>query len=182
VAVSIDRGGRKRAYTVAVFLSFQFLPETRPLLDTAKGAVVVEVEAILSTFYGGPSTIYLLLGFCFQDILFPKYSVANLSSGQSFVRMSRYEASHYALKSCQAPLLSPSPQHFAVMHQPPAEPVVYSMETVDEVVSALASFVTKAQKEAIDKRGRFTIALSGGSLPKMLRGLVNVPSIQWDKW
>jgi 6-phosphogluconolactonase len=76
----------------------------------------------------------------------------------------------------------PDQQHFAVMHQPPADPVVYSMETVDDVVSALASFVTKAQKEAIEKKGRFTIALSGGSLPKMLRGLVNVPSIQWDKW
>jgi 6-phosphogluconolactonase len=68
------------------------------------------------------------------------------------------------------------------MHQPPADPVVYSLPTVDAVVTALAQFVIKSQKEAISKKGRFTIALSGGSQPKMLRGLIGAPGIQWDKW
>jgi len=42
--------------------------------------------------------------------------------------------------------------------------------------------VTKAQKEAVEKMGRFTLAISGGSLPKMLKGLVNSQAIKWDKW
>jgi 6-phosphogluconolactonase len=56
------------------------------------------------------------------------------------------------------------------------------METVDEVVSALAAFVLKAQNEAIERKGRFAIALSGGSLPKMLKGLIDAPGARWDKW
>ncbi|KAJ7293336.1 hypothetical protein C8J57DRAFT_1268764 [Mycena rebaudengoi] len=46
----------------------------------------------------------------------------------------------------------------------------------------LAAFIIKAQKESLDKKGRFTVALSGGSLPKMLRGLIGHPSVKWDKW
>lgn len=68
------------------------------------------------------------------------------------------------------------------MHQPPAAPVVYSLPTADDVVTALAQFVIRSQHEAIEKKGRFTIALSGGSQPKMLRGLIGAPGIQWDKW
>jgi len=68
------------------------------------------------------------------------------------------------------------------MHGPPNPPILHSFETTDEVVNALAAFVNKAQKEAIEKKDRFTIALSGGSLPKMLKGLIAHPSIKWDKW
>lgn len=68
------------------------------------------------------------------------------------------------------------------MSHPQHKPVVYSMETVDEVVSTLAAFVLKSQNEAIEKKGRFTVALSGGSLPKMLRGLIDAPGTRWDKW
>ncbi|CAG7848035.1 Probable 6-phosphogluconolactonase Short=6PGL [Serendipita indica DSM 11827] len=68
------------------------------------------------------------------------------------------------------------------MHHSPATPVVYSLPTVDDVKDALAQFVVKAQHEAIEKKGRFTIALSGGSLPKMLGKLVDAPDVQWDRW
>jgi len=46
----------------------------------------------------------------------------------------------------------------------------------------LAVFIVKAQKEAIDKKGRFTVALSGGSLPKQLNKLIDNPAVKWDKW
>lgn len=66
------------------------------------------------------------------------------------------------------------------MHQPPNPPTVYSLST--GLSSALASFIVKAQKESIEKKGRFTVALSGGSLPKQLKGLINNPGVRWDKW
>jgi len=53
---------------------------------------------------------------------------------------------------------------------------------VDNVVDGLANFINQAQKDAIEKKGRFTIALSGGSLPKLLKGLVDMKGIKWDKW
>jgi 6-phosphogluconolactonase len=61
-------------------------------------------------------------------------------------------------------------------------PVLHSFASSSELVEALASFVIEAQKEAIEKKGRFTLAVSGGSLPKQLNGLVNKPGIKWDKW
>jgi len=70
----------------------------------------------------------------------------------------------------------------AGVHQPPNPPILHSFPTVDVLVDSLASFVLKAQKEAIDKRGRFCVALSGGSLPKMLKGLIGNPGVKWDKW
>jgi len=65
---------------------------------------------------------------------------------------------------------------------PVAEPVLHSFLTPDALVDGLAEFVAKAQKDAINKKGRFTIAISGGSLPKMLRGLIGRNGIKWDKW
>ena len=63
-----------------------------------------------------------------------------------------------------------------------AEPTIYSFGAVPDLVEALAAFVIKAQKEAIEKKGRFTLALSGGSLPKQLGGLAGKPGIRWDLW
>lgn len=40
----------------------------------------------------------------------------------------------------------------------------------------------KAQRDAVDKRGKFTLALSGGSLAANLRGLAGQENVQWDKW
>lgn len=70
----------------------------------------------------------------------------------------------------------------ATLHHPPTGPVLISHTDTDSLIRNLAAFVAKAQKDAIDKKGRFTIALSGGSLSKMLRGLIDNTSIKWDKW
>ena len=68
------------------------------------------------------------------------------------------------------------------IHPAPNPPVLLSFANSDELVSSLATFVEKAQRDSINKKGRFTIALSGGSLPKMLRGLIGNPHIKWDQW
>ncbi|KAF9270433.1 6-phosphogluconolactonase [Marasmius fiardii PR-910] len=70
----------------------------------------------------------------------------------------------------------------AAVHHPPNPPVIHNFASVDTLVDTLAAFVVKVQKEAIDKKGRFTIAISGGSLPKMLGGLIGNPGAKWDKW
>lgn len=66
--------------------------------------------------------------------------------------------------------------------QPPAPPVFYSFKSNDVLVDSLANFVVKAQRDAVEKRGKFTIALSRGSLAANLRGLVGQENVQWDKW
>ncbi|KAG6850315.1 hypothetical protein H0H93_014890 [Arthromyces matolae] len=68
------------------------------------------------------------------------------------------------------------------VHQGPNPPALISFASTDALVDGLAAFIVKAQKESLDKRGRFTIALSGGSLPKLLRGLIDNPAVKWDKW
>lgn len=65
---------------------------------------------------------------------------------------------------------------------PPAPPILYSFPTGDQLIDSLAQFIVKVQKDAIDKKGRFTIALSGGSLPKQLKGLIGHSGVKWDKW
>jgi 6-phosphogluconolactonase len=66
--------------------------------------------------------------------------------------------------------------------QPPAPPVFYRFKETDTLVDSLANFVVKAQRDAVDKRGKFTIALSRGTLAANLRGLVGQENVQWDKW
>ncbi|KAJ7107657.1 6-phosphogluconolactonase [Mycena crocata] len=67
-------------------------------------------------------------------------------------------------------------------HQPPNPAILVSFPDAEAIVESLAAFIVKAQKESIDKKGRFTVALSGGSLPAMLRGLIGNPAVKWDKW
>jgi len=52
----------------------------------------------------------------------------------------------------------------------------------ERMISPLANFIVERQKIAISTSGRFTIALSGGSLPQMLTGLISIPDVEWDKW
>ncbi|KAL7420801.1 suppressor of los1-1 [Cryptotrichosporon argae] len=66
--------------------------------------------------------------------------------------------------------------------QPPAPPVFYTFKDNETLVDSLANFVIKAQRDAVDKRGKFTLALSGGSLAANLRGLAGQENVQWDKW
>jgi 6-phosphogluconolactonase len=57
-----------------------------------------------------------------------------------------------------------------------------SFQSSQDIPKALAAFVLKAQKESVEKKGRFTVALSGGSLPKQLKALIGDPAAKWDKW
>ncbi|KIP11510.1 hypothetical protein PHLGIDRAFT_63885 [Phlebiopsis gigantea 11061_1 CR5-6] len=64
----------------------------------------------------------------------------------------------------------------------PSAPILCSFSNPDELVDSLAQFIVKAQKEAVQKKGRFTVAISGGSLPQQLSGLIGRPGVKWDKW
>ena len=64
----------------------------------------------------------------------------------------------------------------------PTRPIVYSFPDTSNLSDSLAEYILKAQKESIDKRRRFTVAISGGSLPKTLTALITKPGVQWDKW
>jgi len=68
------------------------------------------------------------------------------------------------------------------MPSAPSAPVLYRFPEVSDLTSSLANFIRKAQTDAIAKRGQFTIALSGGSLPNNLKPLAELNGIQWDKW
>jgi len=68
------------------------------------------------------------------------------------------------------------------IHHPPSPPILYSFDSSNELSERLAAFIVKAQKEAVVKKGRFTVAVSGGSLPKQLNKLIDNPAVKWDKW
>jgi len=64
----------------------------------------------------------------------------------------------------------------------PTQPILYSFPDTSTLSDSLAEYILKAQRESIDKRGRFTIAISGGSLPKTLTALITKSGVKWDKW
>lgn len=62
-------------------------------------------------------------------------------------------------------------------------PVLYSFTDPAALASGLGNFVLAAQNEALRKSATFKIAISGGSLPKVLgEGLFAREGVQWDKW
>lgn len=64
----------------------------------------------------------------------------------------------------------------------PSPPVLYAFDDVPTLQSSLADFILSSQKAALSRGDRFTIALSGGSLPNNLGDLADLPGIEWDKW
>jgi 6-phosphogluconolactonase len=58
-------------------------------------------------------------------------------------------------------------------------------ESVDALNEAAANMIVEIAKKAIDARGRFTVALSGGNTPKQLYTLLSTPQysaqINWQK-
>lgn len=62
------------------------------------------------------------------------------------------------------------------------QPIVYSFPDTSALSTALVEYILKVQKDSIEKRGRFTIAISGGSLPKTLTALIGNIGVKWDKW
>ncbi|KAJ1647144.1 suppressor of los1-1 [Dispira simplex] len=61
---------------------------------------------------------------------------------------------------------------------------VYEFPNTDAVAAGLRDLVLRAQDEALSKHDRFTVALSGGSLPSTLaKGLLAKPEgFRWDRW
>ncbi|KAJ1987789.1 suppressor of los1-1 [Dimargaris cristalligena] len=61
---------------------------------------------------------------------------------------------------------------------------VYAFPSTETLAANLRDQLLRAQDEALAKHDRFTVALSGGSLPQTLaQGLLAHPeSFQWDKW
>ncbi|GMK55793.1 hypothetical protein CspeluHIS016_0208490 [Cutaneotrichosporon spelunceum] len=64
----------------------------------------------------------------------------------------------------------------------PSTPLLYVFDDTGALQTSLIDFVVAAQKEAIAERGRFLVALSGGSLPNNLVPLIGRNDIHWDKW
>jgi len=64
----------------------------------------------------------------------------------------------------------------------PAPPVFYSFPEATTLCDTLATFITKTANETIEKKGKFTLAISGGSLPKNLSPLIGKKNIEWDRW
>jgi len=64
-------------------------------------------------------------------------------------------------------------------------PTLYSFKNTDDIAVGLADFIKKAYESALERHGKFTIGLSGGSLPKTLgKALVPLPKSTFDysKW
>jgi 6-phosphogluconolactonase len=52
-----------------------------------------------------------------------------------------------------------------------------------ELTQALGEFVARLSANAVKARERFTVGLSGGSLPKLLAdGLRDRQDVEWDAW
>jgi 6-phosphogluconolactonase len=61
---------------------------------------------------------------------------------------------------------------------------IRTLTTPQELFAAAAEEVMRSAKDAVDKRGRFTIALSGGSTPKSLYNLLATnarTTLPWDR-
>src|SRR3974390_3852641 len=61
---------------------------------------------------------------------------------------------------------------------------IRTLTTPQELFDAAAELVSRATNEAVSKRGRFTIALSGGSTPKSLFNLLASnarTTLPWDR-
>lgn len=60
---------------------------------------------------------------------------------------------------------------------------VHAFSTTDQLSQALDQYVEKLSAEAVAKHDRFTIAISGGSLPKLLSAtLKHNPRVDFSKW
>lgn len=70
------------------------------------------------------------------------------------------------------------------MPPPPTSspPALFAFDDVPTLQAGLASFILSSQNAALARGPRFTVALSGGSLPTNLAPLASTPGIQWDKW
>jgi 6-phosphogluconolactonase len=64
----------------------------------------------------------------------------------------------------------------------PSQPEIRVLTSPEELFDAAAAEFTAQASDAVRARGRFTVALSGGSTPKRLYGLLATrPNIPWNK-
>jgi len=64
----------------------------------------------------------------------------------------------------------------------PAQPEIRILKTAEELFEAAATEFAARASQAVQASGRFTVALSGGSTPKVLYSLLAAkPNIPWDK-
>lgn len=77
-------------------------------------------------------------------------------------------------------LQTPSPINLST------DPVLFTFPKTtecDDLSAAVAQFICEAQVQSIQRRGRFCIALSGGSMVGIIaEGLVNDDRVDWSKW
>lgn len=60
---------------------------------------------------------------------------------------------------------------------------LYSFKTKDKLRNALYQYIKKTYDENIIKHNKFNVAISGGSLPKILgEEIENLIDIDWNKW
>jgi len=68
------------------------------------------------------------------------------------------------------------------MAAPVGKPVVRIFQSDQAVAENLCSYVTNIANESIKQHGKFTIALSGGSLAKYLNNGLPKANTDWSKW
>ncbi|RIA94952.1 hypothetical protein C1645_721753 [Glomus cerebriforme] len=61
-------------------------------------------------------------------------------------------------------------------------PNVHTFPNTQKLSVSLADLVVKLSEESIEIRDRFTIGISGGSLPKLLAADLKNRDIEWEKW
>jgi len=66
---------------------------------------------------------------------------------------------------------------------PPPSPILLPFQDLTEISEALAQFVFEAQEVALQRHGKFQLALGGSILPQVLgEGLAGDDRICWEKW
>jgi len=65
----------------------------------------------------------------------------------------------------------------------PLAPVLHCYDSLADMSGDLASFIISAQDQALERHQKFIVAISGGSLPKLIAsGLIDNPLIKWHTW
>lgn len=88
------------------------------------------------------------------------------------------------LKAVSHPAVLASDSPAATVHTS-TMPTLYTFQNTDDIAIGLADFIKRAYQSAIERHGKFTIGLSGGSLPKTLgKALVPLPegTFDYSKW
>ncbi|OAV88591.1 hypothetical protein PTTG_01511 [Puccinia triticina 1-1 BBBD Race 1] len=65
----------------------------------------------------------------------------------------------------------------------PLAPILHCYETPDGISHDLSNYIVSAQDQALKRHQKFIVAISGGSLPKLMAaGLIDNPKIKWETW